>query len=157
MKVCYRSVRFYDILHRLRERVLTSLHTHVPPSFSRSRSTSHMFNAPLLHLGTSTCQIIILVLVFVQPPTLLRRRRDRRTRDPRLPGGSAASFSTVASSSTKSALDPERFLNQPVEPFTIPSGSSSSFQRAALRSLLSPHSSSCARPKAPMAPARQER
>jgi hypothetical protein len=53
---------------------------HVPPSFRRSRSTYHLFSAPLLHLSTRTYQTIFLV----QPPTLLQRRRDRRTRDLRL-------------------------------------------------------------------------
>ena len=88
--------------------------THIPPSFRRSRSTSHMFSAPLLHLSTRTYRIIVLV----QPLTLLRRRRDCSTRDLCdyvYLGGSAASFSTAAAPSTKKpkptkyTLDPERF------------------------------------------------
>ena len=55
--------------------------THIPPSFRRSRSMSHMFSAPLLHLSTRTYQIIVLA----QAPTRLRRGRDRSTRDLCLP------------------------------------------------------------------------
>ena len=129
--------------------------THIPPSFRRSRSMSHMFSAPLLHLSTRTYQIIVLA----QAPTRLRRGRDRSTRDLCLPrrfrrlllhSSSAFHKETQAH---KVHTRPRTFpsTNQSSLTTTISRSSSSSFEKAALRSLPSPHSLSCARPKAPMA------
>ena len=129
--------------------------TLIPPSFRRSRSTSsHVqrhFSIPVPGPTKSSSSSSSNLPLFFGGVGIVGLATYVYL------GDSVASFSTAAAPSTRSpSLQGPHWTqsvsstNQSSLTTTIPRGSSSSFQKAALRSLPSPHSSSCARSKAPM-------